>query len=379
MDQLREARRRYRRHAFAYIAKLAVWFFTVPVYIGLPALIVWVILKNYVQTNEDWILAGILVFAFLDILGLAVIAMICPDLLRATDLIEARKAYRAMLPKKERNKEKIGKIVKTVAAVSILAAVGYVVSLPIQAHFREVNRKETAYQNAVAMIREGRYTEGLSFLRKIGEYDYKEKQILIDIGMAGNFRNEGNPAAAHLILRSILTYRNPQEHLDLINEMLVELEPDYEQFLKEEKTRNAEKEKEARIALEKRISQGVPFVGMPEDRIGSTILGYPSKDVTHYNVINKDGNLTTSNRYSFYGEDGEVIFVAVCTDGEVELVLDYRKKPKKSSGKKSLEQIIPEGPSVDGFVHPDDFYDWYYDDFYTFEEAEEYYYSHGGK
>ena len=156
MDQLREARRRYRRHAFAYIAKLAVWFFTVPVYIGLPALIVWVILKNYVQTNEDWILAGILVFAFLDILGLAVIAMIWPDLLRATDLIEARKAYRTMLPKKERNKEKIGKIVKTVAAVSILAAVGYVVSLPVQAHFREVNRKETAYQNAVTMIREGR-------------------------------------------------------------------------------------------------------------------------------------------------------------------------------------------------------------------------------
>ena len=295
MDQLREARRRYRRHAFAYIAKLAVWFFTVPVYIGLPALIVWVILKNYVQTNEDWILAGILVFAFLDILGLAVIAMICPDLLRATDLIEARKAYRAMLPKKERNKEKIGKIVKTVAAVSILAAVGYVLSLPIQAHFREVNRKETAYQNAVAMIREGRYTEGLSFLRKIGEYDYKEKQILIDIGMAGNFRNEGNPAAAHLILQSILTYRTPREHLDLINEMLVELEPDYEQFLKEEKIRNAEKEKEARIALEKRISQSVPFVGMPEDRIGSTILGYPSKDVTHY-----DEERSSENNFSFF-------------------------------------------------------------------------------
>ena len=39
----------------------------------------------------------------------------------------------------------------------------------------------------------------------------------------------------------------------------------------------------------------------------------------------------------------------------------------------------PSGPSTDGFVHPEDFYDWYYDDFWDYEEAEEYYYSHGGK
>lgn len=31
------------------------------------------------------------------------------------------------------------------------------------------------------------------------------------------------------------------------------------------------------------------------------------------------------------------------------------------------------------FRHPDDFYDWYRDDFADFEEAEDYYYSHGGR
>lgn len=37
------------------------------------------------------------------------------------------------------------------------------------------------------------------------------------------------------------------------------------------------------------------------------------------------------------------------------------------------------GPNVGDFVHPDDFYDWYRDDFVDFEEAEDYYYSHGGR
>lgn len=36
-------------------------------------------------------------------------------------------------------------------------------------------------------------------------------------------------------------------------------------------------------------------------------------------------------------------------------------------------------PRVAEFSHPDDFYEWYYDDFFDFEEAEDYYYSHGGE
>lgn len=48
---------------------------------------------------------------------------------------------------------------------------------------------------------------------------------------------------------------------------------------------------------------------------------------------------------------------------------------KTNSGKKTNSS----GPSVSDFVHPDDFYDWYRDGFADFEEAEDYYYSHGGR
>ncbi len=44
------------------------------------------------------------------------------------------------------------------------------------------------------------------------------------------------------------------------------------------------------------------------------------------------------------------------------------------TGRKSL---TPE-PDTDGFYHPEDFYDWYKDDFIDYEDAEDYYYSHGG-
>ncbi len=42
------------------------------------------------------------------------------------------------------------------------------------------------------------------------------------------------------------------------------------------------------------------------------------------------------------------------------------------------KDITPEGPSTDGFYHPEDFYEWNLDDFSDYEEAEDYYYEHGG-
>lgn len=40
--------------------------------------------------------------------------------------------------------------------------------------------------------------------------------------------------------------------------------------------------------------------------------------------------------------------------------------------------VLPE-LSTDDFTHPEDFYDWNRDDFSDYEEAEDYYYSHGGR
>ena len=55
-------------------------------------------------------------------------------------------------------------------------------------------------------------------------------------------------------------------------------------------------------------------------------------------------------------------------------IITPRPTATPSTGRKSL---TPE-PDTDGFYHPEDFYDWYKHDFIDYEDAEDYYYSHGG-
>lgn len=53
---------------------------------------------------------------------------------------------------------------------------------------------------------------------------------------------------------------------------------------------------------------------------------------------------------------------------------------KMSDGKqdKSRRKSVTPSPDVSGYYDPEDFYEWYYDDFSDYEEAEAYYYENGG-
>ena len=53
--------------------------------------------------------------------------------------------------------------------------------------------------------------------------------------------------------------------------------------------------------------------------------------------------------------------------------------PRPAAQHGSARREIDTSPSTDGFYDPEDFYEWYIDDFIDFEDAEEYYYEHGGK
>lgn len=52
--------------------------------------------------------------------------------------------------------------------------------------------------------------------------------------------------------------------------------------------------------------------------------------------------------------------------------------PSSTARSGSTRREIDTGTSTDGFYHAEDFYDWYKDDFIDYEDAEEYYYEHGG-
>ncbi len=63
---------------------------------------------------------------------------------------------------------------------------------------------------------------------------------------------------------------------------------------------------------------------------------------------------------------------------KVELYSVAQQPGKTSSGSSGKKPASPEF-DVDAFSNPEDFYDWYMDDFIDLEEAEDYYYSHGGE
>lgn len=48
---------------------------------------------------------------------------------------------------------------------------------------------------------------------------------------------------------------------------------------------------------------------------------------------------------------------------------------KRETGRKA---VVTPSLDVSGYAAPEDFYEYYYDDFTDFEDAEEYYYEHGG-
>ena len=62
---------------------------------------------------------------------------------------------------------------------------------------------------------------------------------------------------------------------------------------------------------------------------------------------------------------------------KVELYSVAQQPGKTSSGSSGKKPASPEF-DIDAFSNPENFYDWYMDDFIDFEEAEEYYYDHGG-
>lgn len=52
-------------------------------------------------------------------------------------------------------------------------------------------------------------------------------------------------------------------------------------------------------------------------------------------------------------------------------------RPTTKPGTGTRRSILP-SPDTSGYYSAEDFYDWYRDDFIDYEDAEDYYYSHGG-
>lgn len=236
------------------------------------------------------------------------------------------------------------------------------------------------YEKSMALISSGDYKQASELLEKIKKKNYKDAEGLFLLCEAHLEYEERLIWLAQNKLKEARRWYQTHIYFDPpedINSFMTFLEKD------ESAARAAAAERERQV-LEYKIKNGVPFEGMPESRIGDTILGKPSDNVEkrrRWQYINSNLRVEYYEYvYSFYNKNGYLVFEAVCVGGNVRRVNDYRKNPVAPfDPSKYRGKIYDNSPSVDGFSNPEDFYDWYYDDFFDYEEAEDYYYSHGGR
>lgn len=122
----------------------------------------------------------------------------------------------------------------------------------------------------------------------------------------------------------------------------------------------------------------IPYVGMSEGLIMDTSL-WSLKHSKHIAARKVNDSLEPVTMYTFY-ENGSIVFIAECIDGQVSEVHDYRDEvhasQKETHTQKNHEPYYPE---VDEYTSPEDFYYNFRDYFMDYDEAEQYYYEHGGE
>ena len=332
----------------------------------IPCALLWAAVK----TCDDGDSASVIVFLIIGGGSLLAILFIFSVVISAissvlNDIRKFKDIYINSLTAKET--ERLRKKKRSIRLGLILVVVLILVSLISIAVYSE-SRSLVSYKNAVSMLEQKDYKQAVELFTPLCNDGYRDSEDLLLLCNAHQEFDSGDIVDAYFTLKDVQISESSALYSQA-EEFRKTVDNEYAKFKKE-------REAEEKRAYERKITNGVPFVGMSESRINDTSLGKPSDDVRH-NYQTKDGNQYMANIYDFY-KNGNKIFTARCVLGQVTEVWDYRDdpiKPRSSSGSKSYSSE----PSVEGFSDPEDFYDWYWDDFFDYEDAEDYYYSHGGK
>ena len=356
-----------RRHAFVGEVFLSILVAAALCFI--PGVIVWAAISSYDAKNSaSGVVVTVFVIAGLVVAGFILYAAASGISQSYKHLMTAKEVYLKDAATEELDQQKKAKKTRTIWICSILGA-GLVLLIAISA----VNSSRTAaaYNNAETLIAEGHYEQAADMLASIKEKDYKDTSALLLLCQAHSQYASGRSVDAYYTMQDArFRYQSEEQNAEIASFKAI-LKQEYDDYISRMAERNWQE-------YESRITNGVPYVGMPESRMNDTSLGRPSDKVRH-NYQVKNGEQYLANLYDFY-QNGKCVFTARCVQGTVTEVWDNRDNPQTpyipgNGGGKTYDT----GPSVDGFSNPEDFYDWYWDDFFDYEDAEDYYYSHGGE
>lgn len=356
-----------RRHAF--IGEVFLSILVAAVLCSIPGVIVWAAISSYDSKNSaSGFVVTVFVIAGLVVAGIILYAAASSISGSYKHLMKAKEVYLKDAETEELDQQAKAKKKRTIWISSIFGAC---VVLLIVLSVINSSRLAATYENAESLIASGQYGQASTVLETIKEKDYKDTAALILLCKAHSQYDAGRSIDAYYTMQDARFLYQTEDQNAEISSFKAILKQEYDAYISRMAERN-------RQEYENRITNGVPYVGMPESRINDTSLGRPSDKVRH-NYQVKNGEQYLANLYDFY-QNGKCVFTARCVQGTVTEVWDNRDNPQtpyvpSNGGGKAYDT----GPSVNGFSNPEDFYDWYWDDFFDFEDAEDYYYSHGGK
>lgn len=356
-----------RRHAFMGEVFLSI--LVAAVLCSIPGVIVWAAISSYDSKNSaSGFVVTVFVIAGLVVAGIILYAAASSISGSYKHLMKAKEVYLKDAETEELDQQAKAKKKRTIWISSIFGAC---VVLLIVLSVINSSRLAATYENAESLIASGQYGQASTVLEPIKEKDYKDTAALILLCKAHSQYDAGRSIDAYYTMQDARFLYQTEDQNAEISSFKAILKQEYDAYISRMAERN-------RQEYENRITNGVPYVGMPESRINDTSLGRPSDKVRH-NYQVKNGEQYLANLYDFY-QNGKCVFTARCVQGTVTEVWDNRDNPQtpyvpSNGGGKAYDT----GPSVHGFSNPEDFYDWYWDDFFDFEDAEDYYYSHGGK
>ncbi len=329
-----------------------------------PAYIIWAAVDTFDGSGTS---------AFVCVLAVGIAAAVIAALLflagkllkESFDMMkEEKKRFRRNAPPPELRRAKRRSRVCTAALCVLLCGA---TAWLIGGKAAEAKKLNDTYTAALALSDQERYTAARELLRSIQDEAYRDTDGLITLCTAHIKYSSGDLYGAYYEL-------DGAEFRSLTEAQQKAVETFRKELSAAVKKKRAEAAAAQKKQIEENIKNGVPYVGLPESRIGGTSLGAPSVTEHDDGVLN--GQRCTVTDYYWY-RSGGVIFYARCVERKVIRVNDYRNAPITRNKKSSSPKKSDAWPDPDDYMDAEDLYDWYYDDFYDYEEAEEYLENHG--
>lgn len=328
---------------------------------ALPGIVIYAAIATYDPKNSA---SGFLVTVFV-IAGIAAIVMIMRGAFAGTSekyqrLQQAKEIYLNHAPAEELSQQRKK---KRRIAISICSLIGAGILILITVSAVRLSRTVTIYNEALDQITNGNYEQASAALRQIEGEGYKDTHALLLLCKAHKEYDAGRAIDAYYTMQEASFFHQTAEQGSEITSFRQLLKSEYDAYIHEQAERSQRE-------YERVQSLPFPSVGQYVSKSQLDQMHWEGND-------NKTCNVHTT-KYLYTG-GGEQYRLWISDYNSIKKVVKLSKSSSGTSAGKTGTSSLDTGPNVEGFSNPEDFYDWYWDDFFDYEDAEDYYYSHGGK